>query len=339
MCLLLTQQSNSPALSDEWLKDFFSYNSDGVGVMRSELGQIIVDKILPKNADEFIQFYRDKIQGFDCAWHLRMRTHGATDLINCHPYMILNQADHGSDLWLMHNGILHTGNKADTTKSDTFHYIADYLRPMLAKNPDFAFSPSFADLIGDHIGASNKFVLMDNHNRMAVINESAGVYWGGLWLSNEYAWSASKTTSKKPEYDQELHYLQVAELPTISSWKNYSTEPVGHSYAYSYHDGEYYDRSTAYAKPYQAYSEELLDDVDIWLDDLDKAGFQQASATPLDIIFEFIDRYSPESLYDVIGMTLDHRLPEDDLIQCFYDYDFAEQVFPWLINEKVRLSA
>jgi hypothetical protein len=33
MCLLVTQTNNSPALSDDWLNDFYSYNSDGVGVM------------------------------------------------------------------------------------------------------------------------------------------------------------------------------------------------------------------------------------------------------------------------------------------------------------------
>lgn len=347
MCLLITQQSTSPALSDQWLKDFFDYNSDGVGVMRSECGNLIVEKILPKNADELIAFYRSHIQGYDCAWHLRMRTHGATDLANCHPYEILNKQDHGIDLWLMHNGILHTGNKADTSKSDTFHYIADYLRPMLAKNPDFAFTHAFNDLIGDHIGVSNKFVLMDNHNRMAVINESEGVYWGGLWLSNEYAWSASKTTSKKPEYDHEWHYQQVSENPEVKSWKtsHYSSEPVGHSYHYSYHDGEYYDRTSYSMSDYykgaqsnDQWSEDVLDEVEILLSDLHEQGFTEVSMTPLEILIEFLDRYNPESFYDLAMMALDGRLPEEDLIQCLYDYDFAEQYFPWLINESRKVA-
>ena len=343
MCLLLTQQSTSPALSDTWLTDFFSYNSDGVGVMRSEQGKIIVEKILPKNAEEFIQFYRDHIQGFDCAWHLRMRTHGATDLINCHPYEILNQQDHGIDLWLMHNGILHTGNKADTTKSDTWHYIADYLRPMLAKNPDFAFTDAFADLIGDHIGVSNKFVLADNHNRMAVINEKEGVYWGGLWLSNEYAWTASKTTSKRPDYDHDLHYQQISESPEVKSWKtHYSNDPVGHYYSYSYHDGEHYGRTSysdySYSKG-SYYDQDTLDTIDIFLDDLTNDGYTDLAQTPLDIVLEFCDRYNPESFYDLAGMVLEKRLPDYEVVQCLYDYDYAEEYFPWLINERAKAVA
>ena len=344
MCLLLTQQSTTPALTDKWLEDFFSYNSDGVGVMRSECGELIIQKSLPKNAQEFIKFYRENIEGYDCAWHLRMRTHGATDLLNCHPYEVLNKADHGIDLWLMHNGILHTGNKADTSKSDTFHYIADYLRPMLANNPDFAFSGAFDDLIGDHIGVSNKFVLMDNHNRMAVINESEGVYWGGLWLSNEYAWSASKTTSKKPEYDYDLHYQQVSELPTTKSWR--TSDPVGataYNYGYSYHDGEYYDR-TNYADSYTYskgtyYDQDTLDTIDIFIDDLNTDGYIDLAQTPLEIVLEFCDRYNPESFYDLAGMVLEKRLPDYEMVQCLYDYDYAENYFPWLINEKARALA
>jgi predicted glutamine amidotransferase len=347
MCLLLTQQSTSPALTNEWLTDFYSYNSDGLGVMRSEGGKLIVQKILPKSADELIAFYRENIQGYDCAWHLRMRTHGATDLINCHPYEILNQQEHGIDLWLMHNGILHTGNKADTSKSDTFHYIADYLRPMLAKNPDFAFSDAFSDLIGDHIGVSNKFVIMDNHNRMAVVNESEGVYWGGLWLSNEYAWTASKTSTKKPDYDTAWHYEQIAEKPEVKSWKtsHYSNDPVGQSFPYSYHDGEYYDRTSYdtqnYYKGYGAsttWSEDILDEVEILLEDLHEAGFKDVSMTPLDVVIEFLDRYSPEAFYDLAMMSLDGRLPEEDLLQCLYDYDFAEGYFPWLVNERAKVA-
>lgn len=344
MCLLLTQQSTTPALTDDWLADFYSFNSDGVGVMRAEQGALIIEKTLPKNAEEFIKFYRDHIQGYDCAWHLRMRTHGATDLLNCHPYEILNQRDHRIDLWLMHNGILHTGNKADTSKSDTFHYIADYLRPMLANNPDFAFTGAFENIIGDHIGVSNKFVLMDNNNRMAVINESEGVYWGGLWLSNEYAWSASKTTSKKPEYDHELHYQQVAEKPTTKSWKTqYDSfpDPVGSSYSYNYHDGEYYDRSN-YNYGYirgQYYDQDTLDTIDIFIDDLAQDGYHELAQTPLEIVLEFCDRYNPESFYDLAGLVLEKRLPDYECVRCLYDYDYAEQYFPWLINERARAVA
>jgi predicted glutamine amidotransferase len=143
MCLLVTQSKSSPVLSDALLTDFYDANSDGVGVMFANGGDLVIKKIIPKNAAEFIQFYRADIQGRDCAFHLRMRTHGEIDLINCHPYEVLNRAEHGIDLWLMHNGVLSTGNRANVKLSDTWHYINDYLKPMLTGNPDFAFHPAF----------------------------------------------------------------------------------------------------------------------------------------------------------------------------------------------------
>ena len=190
MCLLVLQPSTAPAISPEWLADFYSYNPDGVGVMYSEDNQLVVKKHLPTSVEDLIDFYHDNIQGQSCAFHLRMRTHGDIDMTNCHPYEVLNQAEHGVDLYLMHNGVLSTGNARDKTKSDTYHYIKDYLRPLLAKNPDIAFSEKFNQAIGKQIGSFNKFVLMDNQGRQAVVNQDEGVYWSGLWLSNTYAWTA-----------------------------------------------------------------------------------------------------------------------------------------------------
>jgi hypothetical protein len=181
--------------------------------MTTNHGDLIIRKVLPQSAKEFIDFYHSEIAGRDCAFHLRMRTHGDIDLDNCHPYEVLTRSVHGIDLWLMHNGILSTGNKADETKSDTWHYINDYLKPMLSANPDFTFTPAFAEIVGEHIGASNKFILMDNEGRQTVVNQSSGVYWAGLWLSNTYAWSATRSASKSPIKGHKKQVKQSKEKP------------------------------------------------------------------------------------------------------------------------------
>lgn len=342
MCLLITQTQNSPILSNEWLIDFFSYNSDGVGIMRAENNELIVEKILPKNASEFISFYHDHIAGHDCAFHLRMKTHGHIDLSNCHPYMVLNQADHGRDLWLMHNGILHTGNNADLSMSDTYHYINDYLKPILAKNPDFAFTTQFAELIGDHIGTSNKFVLMDNCGNQQVVNQSEGYYWAGLWLSNTYAWTASDSASKEIEINPEIIYHQSLELPqTKKSWQYNS-----YSYGYDYDLNSYtsYDRTeynsidpvgkSSYKKKSALVDESMLDDLEMILDDLGASSYHQAGSIPFADAIEFVDYYNIESFYDLAMMLMDQRIGEDFFIQCIYDFELAEQSFIWLKSEK-----
>ena len=327
MCLLITQNSNAPALTNEWLEDFYDYNSDGVGVMRSDDGSLVIEKILPKTAKDFVKFYREHIEGRACAFHLRMRTHGATDLENCHPYEVLNSKDHGVDLWLMHNGILHTDNKADTTKSDTWHYIRDYLRPMLAKNPDFAFTEAFNELISEHIGESNKFVLMDNDGRMTTINKDAGVYWGGLWLSNTYAWSASKSASKKPIKGIKKARKQVAEKPAPYS------APVGNSW--SYMNGNYYD---GVVRPKSYDYEDALDyDIDYMLDELLNEGFELASTLTNFEVHSFIEQFGEGSFFDLCYMVIDKRLSESEFVAVMGDHDLARKTFSWLEYESTKI--
>ena len=211
-------KENAP-LSTAWLNDFYSSNQDGVGVMYAHNNELIIKKILPVSAQDFIDFYRAEIQGRRCAFHLRMRTHGATDLINCHPYKLLDRDAHGIDMALMHNGILSSGNARDVTKSDTWHYIRDILRPLLKSNPDYAFTKGFADLVGAHIGFSNKFVIMDSRGRMAHVNKSAGVYYAGLWLSNTYAWSAPSDAGKSFNSDRAVQARQANGAPVVKKYE------------------------------------------------------------------------------------------------------------------------
>jgi len=211
MCLLINQPKNLPAISNEWLTDFYYYNSDGIGVMYSNgRGRLVVQKALPRDEGELIEFYHRFIAGKACAWHLRMRTHGGIDLANCHPYPVLNFKQHGIDLQIMHNGVLHTGNHADDSMSDTHHFVARFLTPILADNPSLIFNKAFQELLADQIGAANKFILVDSLGRTVVINESAGVRWGGLWLSNTYAWSAPGSVISK-----------LSKWPNFSGGKNW----------------------------------------------------------------------------------------------------------------------
>ena len=242
MCLLVVQPATAPTLTQAWLEDFYASNSDGVGIMRAVDGELLIEKILPANAQEFVDFYRNHIDGHDCAFHLRMKTHGNIDMENCHPYEVFNKAEHGLDVWLMHNGVLSTGNAADTTKSDTWHYIRDFLRPMLANNIDFAFTDAFADIIGDHIGASNKFVLMDSTGRIQTVNQDSGVFWGGRWLSNTYAWSSPLNVSKtyKDDYNIALDEVESAPYKATYTKTNYKKWSSGYMTGYSYED-DWYD--------------------------------------------------------------------------------------------------
>jgi len=289
--------------------------------MYVEKGNLVIKKLLPKSASDLESFYISHIQHRNCAWHLRMRTHGDIDLDNCHPYQVLNRKEHGLDMWLMHNGILSTGNKANPKKSDTYHYIKDYLVPMLAKNPDFAFHPAFKLIVAEHIGKSNKFVIMDSSGRMVTINKDAGVYWNGLWLSNTYAWSAPSSTSKKLITDKKKLAIQAQEMPVIIQ-KQYKID-YGYNYGYSYsglsndnYDGEddsYY-----------------MDEIEQIFMDFEDRGLIDAVNINPEVIYEFIDVFSYDCFLEIAYMCLDGAISEEWFIKCMRSHQDARIAFPWL---------
>lgn len=185
MCLLVHQPS-STTFSDEFLADVYSGNRDGIGVMYSSGGQLVVVKALPASVDQFIAFYREHIEGRESIWHARMQTHGDIDLENCHPYGVTSRVA------LAHNGILATGNAWDKTKSDTWHFIRNVIRPAVEADESIVLDETWQSFIGDLIGGGNKFGMMTADGKAVIINRKAGVEFRGAWLSNTYAWSAHK---------------------------------------------------------------------------------------------------------------------------------------------------
>lgn len=189
MCMLITGKSNatkSLLLSTAGLMDsLYHHNSDGLGLMYAKPNgtttKLHVTKRLPKDltaATQIIQSLPDDDR--QVAIHWRMRTHGNIDLDNCHPYMV------NGSTFMMHNGVLHTGNKADTTKSDTWHFIKNYLAGLPV---DALHDAGFHTLVGDFI-ESNRFAIMSADGRLSVINRNQGVEKDGVWFSNTYAMDA-----------------------------------------------------------------------------------------------------------------------------------------------------
>jgi hypothetical protein len=311
MCLLITKLSNSPVLAEHWIEDFYDFNSDGIGIMFAENNELVIKKILPKTEIEAIAFYQEYVKGKTCAIHFRMRTHGNIDLNNCHPYQVLNKKEHGIDLALMHNGILGTGNAKDLKMSDTWHYIQDYLKPMLSKNPDFAFTGAFKELISKHIGSGNKFVLMDNLGRMATINDTSGYYWGGLWLSNTYAWSAPTEIS---ETFVKNHKQWKKEAKSAIEKYQYKGFKYGNSWQYDDYDWKGYNYSGKATKA--DLTEIALNDAENCIQDLIYLGFDELEALSIDDLENFL---AVNQLQDVYNLY-DNLYNEDITCSQFMDY-------------------
>lgn len=226
MCLLVKQPA-STVFTDDFLEDVFTKNSDGLGVMYAEDGKLHVYKALPANAKDFIEFYRKHIEGKDCVWHARMQTHGDIDFDNCHPYKVTD------DIWLAHNGVLSTGNSNDKSRSDTWHFIRNFIAPALTANPDLLVDQDWQDFVGDMIGRSNKFGLVRADGTIVIINEQAGVEFVGAWLSNTYAWSTYKFGFRS----------------TYQNQGGYS-DMYGSGYGQAWYKGYQFENEAEYEEPY-----------------------------------------------------------------------------------------
>lgn len=217
MCLLIHKPA-AVQFTEEELRDFYTRNSDGYGVMYAEGGTLHYAKELG-SVEQWLSFYGKHAHREMCI-HLRMRTHGDVDLENCHPYPVFGfpgSPTASTGLALMHNGILSTGNSADTKRSDTWHYIRDYLHVILKGEPAFFRTRRFKDLIGKHIGGNNRFALMDGEGHVTIINRDTGVEYKGAWLSNTYAWSALKFMPR-PKYEPSM-YQSGSMNKSYHDWK------------------------------------------------------------------------------------------------------------------------
>ena len=190
MCLIISGKSNqirntllaTPGL----VQDIYDSNSDGIGAMyTTSKGKLRTPKLIPKNVREFAGFIKQLPNDErNIAIHARYKTHGDIDLENCHPYPVLK-----GRIAMMHNGVLSQGNKADPTKSDTWHYINDVVRPQLEKYPKLFTLREWIALIEEDITSSNRFVFMDDDGELVIANEDTGITHDGMWFSNTYAWS------------------------------------------------------------------------------------------------------------------------------------------------------
>jgi len=300
MCLIITGQSNKVRATllntVGLLDDIYGSNSDGVGFMYGTPDGLKVVKHLPKSvADARAAVSRMPDDDREIAIHWRMTTHGDTDLINCHPYDVIP-----GYVAMMHNGILHTGNAADKSKSDTWHFIKDFIASPVSEYPDLVFNTSFLDMLGDHIG-NNRFVFMNGEGRISHVNFDQGVEHDGMWFSNTYAWVPSRLI---PSY-RSVKYANYKANPMLDddeydyqdwwdkkSGQLKSTKLVSaHHPAYNEADYEFDDDTV----PMQDFS---LDDVAIAVRDCDVDMFeymlQQDALETLELLYTHYDPHATD---------------------------------------------
>ena len=207
MCLLVFMPEGKTA-SKEALETASYYNDDGFGWAIRTPDKILVGKNMDfqKAYDEFIAA-RSSYNG-DALFHLRITTHGATDLENCHPFYV------GKDSLsvVAHNGMLPVPQPKGDTRSDT-RIFAETLLP---KRGGIAFlngKGSLTELEKWAAGSKLVFLTVNPASkwRYVIANMEDGD-WGkddneGVWFSNSsYKYARSTTRMYSGGWDYSTIY-------------------------------------------------------------------------------------------------------------------------------------
>ena len=176
MCLLTILPPQTNLTPAQW-GNAFSINSDGWGIAYATNGRLIVHKDLTDYSDfaTTLADVRETHPDKNLLVHLRMTTHGISDIENTHPFKI------HKNLIVAHNGIINTKITAKN-RSDTWHYVNNRLKPLYHANPQFLDCPIISETISKEIGGS-KLAFLDARGNYKIINESLGQWIDGAWVS------------------------------------------------------------------------------------------------------------------------------------------------------------
>jgi hypothetical protein len=335
MCLLHTSHPDT-VLTRADIVDYYSHNSDGVGVMYSEMGEdgrkhLVVKKALPKTPEEAWQFYLNNIKGREALVHWRWATHGHVNLDNCHPYPIVPDTEE-RPLYMMHNGILQIGNAEDPAKSDTWHFIREYLGPLFdplrGGDVSLAFREPFIKMLTKFAGYSNKLAFMDNEGNIALTDREGWHEENGILYSNTYAWSPKgfRKGYYSGEWDDERWNNHRYNQPTTAT-KGVSTYPkpdaLGNVVQIGAKNsvvkstgGVVYSPATAMTKAEKATLDEYQDSYEDMFEALDAAR-RKLSYREIDYIdmVRFTQRESLSALWHLVTLCETRALLQKDFIK------------------------
>ena len=235
MCLAIYKKEG--ALPD-WgaLEEGFKSNKDGAGFVCVSDGKLIVSKG-HFTFDDFRQAY-SPYADLQSAIHFRWATHGKTDELNCHPFMVTD------DLALIHNGVLSIKCDLNDSMSDTWHYVQHILTPLAERDPDFFWQPEMR-FLGEAAIGGNKFVFLRSDGEYDIWNEGDGHWVGGIWYSNTSYKSrvigyTTRWTDKGDrwwERDEEKPVISVPDSLDESKWDQWLTAEQRWAYEDLLEDG------------------------------------------------------------------------------------------------------
>lgn len=219
MCVIVHLEPKK-TIAKETLRDCFTTNRDGWGIMWAKNGKVhaVKDKT---DFEDFYKLWQQVPKDVTRALHFRIRTAGEVNRANCHPFRVTD------DVWLMHNGMI-DAVMLDEKMSDTWNFVAHELRPIVQKWPNFMQSKAFEKLMEEVTGYS-KLLFLNSKGEVLKVRNNVWVERQGIYFSNgnslrsySYGYGGNSRSSGYWEkgvfhpYSTASNYAPPARTPTHS---------------------------------------------------------------------------------------------------------------------------
>jgi hypothetical protein len=176
MCLII-HSPHGKAIPDDHFNAGARDNDDGIGIMSTDGIAKFVGKRRTKKARRYARRLAEA--GIPFAVHFRWATHGRVGRANTHPFEIP-----GTDVYMMHNGVLWTAKDATDDESDTAIFARAVMPEYLQLSDTDPQWKAQLELESSY----SKLLLMNAvTGEWDIVNEYLGDWLGGLWYSNLYS--------------------------------------------------------------------------------------------------------------------------------------------------------
>ena len=218
MCIVIvkTEQTDIPK---EQLKESFDNNRDGSGYLFAMNGNLTIKKGFFVFNDFYDNYSRDmeKFNNPIAIIHFRITTHGLTNKLNCHPFLV------NDEIGFAHNGMIDFVDN-HKKKSDTMMFRNDILRNMPS---EWIFNDSVLKLMEESIGNS-KLAFLDRNGNYRIVNEGLG-HWNKdntIWYSNKSYCEVRRAVYAYNNYGHASIYNAYGTLNITNKKKTKNTDNI-----------------------------------------------------------------------------------------------------------------
>ena len=180
MCIIAVKPIGEELMERRILENCFNYNSDGMGFMWNEDGEVHISKGY-MNFEEGYRVLKEldrriNLKERGLVIHFRIATSGNVDMGACHPFAISNSdktlrtLELTTDIGVAHNGIISAYiPPKNSILSDTQLFIKDYLYNIKEEIPNFLTNSNILFAIEKVVGS--KLAFLDGEGNVTTVGK------------------------------------------------------------------------------------------------------------------------------------------------------------------------